>query len=92
MKGHKEDKPSRYEKEIELNEKCYKFHFDNIEYFKNMIIFIQKQHDETNDPKLKDKYLRNLKEAQKQLAELENKTEEVTNYYNHQKKYLDSLR
>ncbi len=83
---------SNYEIQLALNEKRYKFHFNNIENVKRVMTETQKLYEQNDDTRVKQKCITILKTAQKQLTELENKTPEVTRNYLINKRELDSLK
>ena len=64
--------------QLALNDRCYKGHFKSIENIKRVLTETQKLHDQNDDKRVKQKCITILKTAQKQLTELENKTQEVT--------------
>ena len=73
---------SSFEIQLVLNDRCYKGHFKSIENMKRILTETQKLHDQNDDDKrVKQKCIEILKTAQKQLTELENKTQEVTRTY-----------
>ena len=70
---------SNLEIQLVLNDRCYKGHFKSIKNMKRVLTETQKLHDQNNDDeRVKQKCIEILKTAQKQLTELENKTQEVT--------------
>ena len=81
MKIDKVEQPSNYEIQLALNEQSYKSHFKSIENIKRVLLETQKLHDQNDDKRLKQKCFEILKTAQKQLTDLENKTQEVTRTY-----------
>ena len=84
---------SNLEIQLALNDRCYKGHFKSIENIKRVLTETQKLHDQNNDDKrVKQKCIAILKTAQKQLTELENKTQEVTRSYLTKKRKLESLK
>ena len=70
-----EQQRSSYEIQLTLNEKYYQGHFNSIENLKRVLTEIQKLHDQNEDLRVKQKRIEIRKTAQKQLTELENKTE-----------------
>jgi len=92
MNTYKEGQRSNYEIQLAWNEKCYKGHFKSIEYIKRVLSETQKLHDQNDDKRVKQKCIEIRKTAQKQLAELENKTQEVTRTYLINKRKLESLK
>ena len=87
-----EQQRSNFEFQLSLNERCYKGHFKSIKNLKSMLTETQKLHDQNDDKRVKQKCIEILKTAQKQLTELENKTQEVTRTYLINKKNLESLK
>ena len=84
-----EQQRSSLEIQLALNDGCYKGHFKSIENIKRVLTETQKLHDQNDDDKrVKQKCIEILKTAQKQLTELENKTQEVTRTYLINKKNL----
>ena len=84
---------SNLEIQLVLNDRCYKGHFKSIENIKRVLTETQKLHDQNDDDKrVKQKCIEILKTAQKQLTELENKTQEVTRTYLINKRKLESLK
>ena len=90
MNTYKEGQRSNYEIQLLLNDRCYKGHFKSIENIKRVLLETQKLHDQNDDKRLKQKCFEILKTAQKQLTELENKTQEVTRTYLINKRKLES--
>ena len=80
-----------YEIQRGLNEKGYKVHFDSIEHLKHAFTEAKKLYDKNDDIRVNQKCIEILKTAQKQLVELENKSQEVTKNYLIKKKDLESL-
>ena len=73
---------SSFEIQLVLNDRYYKGHFKSIENMKRILTERQKLHDQNDDDKrVKQKCIEILKTAQKQLTELENKTQGVTRTY-----------
>ena len=83
---------SSYEIQLTLNEKYYKGHFNSIENLKRVLTETQKLHDQNDDIRVKQKCIEIRKTAQKQLKDLENKTQEVTKNYLINKRKLESLK
>ena len=83
---------SSYEIQLTLNEKYYKGHFNSIENLKRVLTETQKLHDQNDDIRVKQKCIEIRKTAQKQLKDLENKTQEVTKTYLINKRKLESLK
>ena len=75
-----------------MNDRYYKGHFKSIENVKRVLSETQKLYDQNDDERLKQKCIEILKTAQKQLTELENKTQEVTRTYLINKRKLESLK
>ena len=94
MNADREEKQQRssYEIQLALNEKYYRGHFNSIEHLKRALIEAQKLYDQNDDTRIKQKCIEILKTAQKQLTELENKTQEVTRTYLINKRKLESLK
>ena len=76
-----EQQRSSFEIKLVLNDRYYKGHFKSIENIKRVLLETQKLHDQNDDERVKQKCIEILKTAQKQLTELENKTQEVTRTY-----------
>lgn len=91
-KDKEEQQCPRYEIQLVMNEKCYKGHFDSIKNLKRLLIETQKLHDQNEDTRVKQKCIKICKTAQKQLLELENKSQEVTRNYLAKKKELESMK
>jgi hypothetical protein len=72
----KQEQRSNYEIQLALNEKYYQGHFNSIENLKRVLSETQKLHDQNEDERIKQKCITIRNIAQKQLAELENKTED----------------
>jgi hypothetical protein len=90
MTTNQEEKQlSNYEIQLALNEKCYKGHFNSIENLKRVLTETQLLHDQNDDERVIQKCIEIHKTAQKQLTELENKTQEVTRTYLIKKKELE---
>jgi hypothetical protein len=82
-------KSSTYEIQLALSEKCYKDHFNSIENLKQILTETQKLHNQNEDIKAKQKCIEINRPAQKQLIELENRTQEVLrNYLVNKRKYM----
>lgn len=93
MNTEREEQPLNYEIQLTLNEKRYKSHLNNIENVKRVLTEIQKVYNQNNDDeRVKQKCIEILKIAQKQLTELENKTQEVTRTYLINKRKLECLK
>ncbi len=75
-----------------MSEKCYKDHFNSIENLKQILTETQKLNNQNEDIKAKQKRIEINRTAQKQLIELENKTQEVPrNYIVNKRKYMTVL-
>ena len=83
---------SNLEIQLVLNDRCYEGHFKSIENMKRVLTETQKLYDQNDDKRVKQKCIEILKTAQKQLTELENKTQEVTKTYLRIKRKLESLK
>ena len=72
-----------------MNEKYYKGHFNRTENLKQILTETQKLHNKNENIKVKQKCIEINRTAQKQLIELENKTQEVPrNYLINKRKYI----
>ena len=92
MNAERDEQCSNLEIQLVLNDRCYKGHFKSIENIKRVLLETQKLHDQNDDKRIKQKCFEILKTAQKQLTELENKTQEVTRTYLINKRKLESLK
>jgi hypothetical protein len=89
MEIDKEEQSSTYEIQLTLNDKYYKGHFNSIENLKQILTEKQKLHNQNEDIKAKQKCIEINRTAQKQLIELENRTQEVLrNYLVNKRKYM----
>jgi hypothetical protein len=87
-----EQQRSSLEIQLALNDGCYKGHFKSIENIKRVLTETQKLHDQNDDKRVKQKCIEIRKTSEKQLTELENKTQEVTRTYLINKRKLESLK
>jgi hypothetical protein len=92
MKTNNEGQSSNYEFQLTLNEKGYNSHFKSIQNLKRVLEETQKLYDQNDDTRVKNKCIEIRKTAQKQLIELENKSQEVIRNYLIKKKELESLK
>ena len=90
MNTYKEGQRSNYKIQLEWNKKCYKGHFKSIGNIKRVLTETQKLQDQNNDERVKQKCIAILKTAQKQLTELENKSQHVSRNYLIRKQGLES--
>lgn len=79
-------------REEELNENMYRYHFDDIYNLKRIIDESQQTIDQSSDERIKEVSSRTIQTAKKYLEDLENETEEMTKQYEWTKRKLESLK
>jgi hypothetical protein len=90
--NNEEEEYSNVEIQLDLIEKDYNNHFNSIQNLKRILEETQKLYDQNDDERIKKKCSEIRKTAQKQLTELENKSQEITRNYLIKKKVLESLK